>query len=278
MKATFTKDELLAKLKESFATRLTQSLEAMTGSTQRSYVIDGLKGIPDSEENGPDLGWTTTYSGGANVAVRLFASPSNWRLIGKTILEAAGVDSFDDPTLESTYTETLAQAASAWAPDLSGMAGKKWETESSSLGAESDPNAECWGYRLPMGNGEAKLYLQVSVELIATLLQPPPTPEPPPPSSAVVQDLPINPSQFDLLLDVELPVSVSFGRALVPLKEVLKLSSGSIVELNRAVTEPVEVIVNNCVIARGEVVVVEGNYGVRIQQIVSRQDRLRTVN
>jgi flagellar motor switch protein FliN/FliY len=44
------------------------------------------------------------------------------------------------------------------------------------------------------------------------------------------------------------------------------------------VTEPVEVIVNNCVIARGEVVVVEGNYGVRIQQIVSRQDRLRTVN
>jgi flagellar motor switch protein FliN/FliY len=50
------------------------------------------------------------------------------------------------------------------------------------------------------------------------------------------------------------------------------------VELNRAVTEPVEVIVNNCVIARGEVVVVEGNYGVRIQQIVSRQDRLRTVN
>ena len=49
-------------------------------------------------------------------------------------------------------------------------------------------------------------------------------------------------------------------------------------ELNRAVTEPVEVIVNNCVIARGEVVVVEGNYGVRIQQIVSRQDRLRTVN
>jgi flagellar motor switch protein FliN/FliY len=50
------------------------------------------------------------------------------------------------------------------------------------------------------------------------------------------------------------------------------------VELNRAVSEPVEVIVNNCVIARGEVVVVEGNYGVRIQQIVSRQDRLRSVN
>ena len=83
---------------------------------------------------------------------------------------------------------------------------------------------------------------------------------------------------LDLLLDVEMPVSVSFGRASVPLKDVLKLTSGSIVELNRGVSDPVELIVNNCVIARGEVVVVEGNYGVRIQQIISARERLRTLN
>ena len=82
---------------------------------------------------------------------------------------------------------------------------------------------------------------------------------------------------FDLLLDVELPVSVSFGRAQVALKDVLKLTTGSIVELNRDIGDPVEVIVNNCVIARGEVVVVEGNFGVRIQQVISRQERLRTL-
>jgi flagellar motor switch protein FliN/FliY len=83
---------------------------------------------------------------------------------------------------------------------------------------------------------------------------------------------------MDVLLDVELPVSVSFGRAQLPLKEVLKLTTGSIVELNRAISEPVEVIVNNCVIARGEVVVVEGNYGVRIHEILSRDKRLRTLS
>jgi flagellar motor switch protein FliN/FliY len=81
---------------------------------------------------------------------------------------------------------------------------------------------------------------------------------------------------FDLLLDVSLSVSVSFGRTFLPIREVLKLTTGSIVELDRAVNEPVEIIVNNCVIARGEVVVVEGNYGVRINQIASRHDRLRT--
>jgi len=86
------------------------------------------------------------------------------------------------------------------------------------------------------------------------------------------------PNSIDLLLDVELPVSVSFGRTQLALKDVIKLTTGSIVELNRSVTEPVEVIVNNCVIARGEVVVVEGNFGVLVHQVVSRQERLRTLN
>jgi flagellar motor switch protein FliN/FliY len=82
---------------------------------------------------------------------------------------------------------------------------------------------------------------------------------------------------LDLLLEVELPVGVTFGRAQLKLKDAIKLTSGSIVELNRTIIEPVEVIVNNCVIARGEVVVIEGNYGVRIQEIVSREERLRTL-
>jgi flagellar motor switch protein FliN/FliY len=87
-----------------------------------------------------------------------------------------------------------------------------------------------------------------------------------------------NSKTFGLLLDVELPVGVSFGRAHVPLKDVLKLTTGSIIELNRSINEPVEVIVNNCVIARGEVVVFEGNFGLRIQQVISREGRLRTLN
>ena len=82
---------------------------------------------------------------------------------------------------------------------------------------------------------------------------------------------------MDSLLEVELPVSISFGKTELPMKDVLQLTTGSIVELNRGVNEPVEVLVNHCLIARGEVVVVEGNYGVRIQQIISRPDRLRSL-
>ena len=98
------------------------------------------------------------------------------------------------------------------------------------------------------------------------------------PSPASAKPWRLSAKTFDLLLDVELPVSVSFGRAQVALKDVIKLTTGSIVELNRSIAEPVEVIVNNCVIARGEVVVVEGNFGVRIQEVISRQERLRTLS
>jgi flagellar motor switch protein FliN/FliY len=80
---------------------------------------------------------------------------------------------------------------------------------------------------------------------------------------------------LDLLMDVELPVSVSFGRTQVQVQEILKLVTGSIIELERSISEPVELIVNNCVIARGEVVVVEGNYGVRIREVMSRRERLQ---
>ena len=83
---------------------------------------------------------------------------------------------------------------------------------------------------------------------------------------------------LDLLLDLELPVRVCFGKARIPLQQVLKWTTGSIVELDAAVNEPVEVLVNNCVIARGEVVVVDGNYAVRVQQIASRARRLETTS
>ena len=81
---------------------------------------------------------------------------------------------------------------------------------------------------------------------------------------------------LDLLMDLELPVNISFGKTQMPLQQVLKWTTGSIVELENAVNAPVDIVINNCVIARGEVVSVEGNYGVRVQEIVSRAQRLQS--
>ena len=96
--------------------------------------------------------------------------------------------------------------------------------------------------------------------------------------TAIVAGARGTPRNLDVLLDLEMPVSVSFGTTRLALKDVAKLTSGSIVELNRALSEPVDIIVNNCAIARGEVVVIDGNFAVRINQVMSKQDRLRSLS
>jgi flagellar motor switch protein FliN/FliY len=82
---------------------------------------------------------------------------------------------------------------------------------------------------------------------------------------------------LELLLDLEMEVAVSFGQTEMLLNDVLKLSVGSIVELKCQASDPVEVLVNDTVIARGEVVVVDSNYGVRITDVSSRRERIQSI-
>jgi flagellar motor switch protein FliN len=79
----------------------------------------------------------------------------------------------------------------------------------------------------------------------------------------------LEPGSVDMLMQVEIPVSVSLGRRQMRMKELLGLTKGSIVELNQDLGDEVEIRANNCVIAKGEVVAVDGNYGVRILKMVA---------
>ncbi len=83
------------------------------------------------------------------------------------------------------------------------------------------------------------------------------------------------PLSIELLLDVPLTVTVELGRAERPIKDILALAPGSVVELDRLAGESVDVMVNGRLIARGEVVVVDDRFGIRITDIVSRAERLR---
>ncbi|HEY8449426.1 MAG TPA: flagellar motor switch protein FliN, partial [Bacillota bacterium] len=79
---------------------------------------------------------------------------------------------------------------------------------------------------------------------------------------------------IDLLYDVPLEVTVVLGRTRLEVRQVLALGTGSIVELDKLAGEPVEVLVNGKLIARGEVVVIDEHFGVRVQDIVSRVERI----
>jgi flagellar motor switch protein FliN/FliY len=86
-----------------------------------------------------------------------------------------------------------------------------------------------------------------------------------------------SPKNIERLFDVEMNVTVRFGTAEVPLRDVVTFGVGSMIELNRTVDEPVELLVNNFPFARGEVVVIDGYYGVRVTEIGSADERSRTL-
>jgi flagellar motor switch protein FliN/FliY len=77
----------------------------------------------------------------------------------------------------------------------------------------------------------------------------------------------IDSTNLKLVMDVELVMSLRFGQRQLPLREVLALNSGSVIELDRLVDEPVELLLDGKVIARGEAVIVDGNYGLRVTEV-----------
>ncbi len=82
---------------------------------------------------------------------------------------------------------------------------------------------------------------------------------------------------LNMLLDIPLQVTVELGRTKRSVKDVLELVSGSIIELDKLAGEPVDILVNSRLIAKGEVVVIDENFGVRITDILSKADRLNNL-
>jgi flagellar motor switch protein FliN/FliY len=74
-------------------------------------------------------------------------------------------------------------------------------------------------------------------------------------------------ANLDMLMDVELNVTLCFGRRKMELKEIAELSFGAVVELDKEVQAPVDLMLGERVIARGDVVIVDGNYGLRVTQV-----------
>lgn len=82
-------------------------------------------------------------------------------------------------------------------------------------------------------------------------------------------------SNLDILMDIQLELTVELGRCELPIKKVLELTKGSIIELNKIAGEPVDLYANGKHIANGEVVVIGDNFGLRIIGITSPEDRLK---
>ncbi len=270
-------------LAENWTARLADALEGMTGERPDA----NWRPVEATGRPADALWWEQPLSLHGNAVIWVGASEAAWLEIGSQVLRGAGIDVTDPSDARNTYLEILSQACSGLAQTIGRRVAAEVVCEGGSERGEPQVDAPAFEVELTIGGVRIPALSlcihpglsDLSRAQVARAVAPAPAavPEPEPPSRVERPPSERAPRTLDLLMEVDLPVSISFGRAQLPLKDVLKLSIGSIVELNRTLTEPVEVIVNNCVIARGEVVVVEGNYGVKIHEIISREKRLRTL-
>jgi len=91
-------------------------------------------------------------------------------------------------------------------------------------------------------------------------------------------DNPVAANNLDLILDIPVQLTVELGRTKIAIRNLLQLAQGSVVELDGLAGEPMDVLVNGCLIAQGEVVVVNDKFGIRLTDIISPAERLRRIN
>jgi flagellar motor switch protein FliN/FliY len=88
----------------------------------------------------------------------------------------------------------------------------------------------------------------------------------------------VTPGDLDLVLDIPVQLTVELGRTKIPIKHILQLAQGSVIELDGLAGEPMDVLVNGYLIAQGEVVVVNDKFGIRLTDIITPSERLRKLS
>jgi flagellar motor switch protein FliN/FliY len=200
-----------------------------------------------------------------------------------------------DKERRDAYEELLRQVLGQVATSLKQAAGA--EVEVKPCGNEAPSWAEASRLAIRITGGKLRpiqMTLLVSAELVKSLGARAEVKAPHPPAQEAPRAIPAAPtaepaippkpeapagrsSNLELLLDVKLDATIRFGQKPMLLREILELLPGTAVALDRQVQEPVELLVGGRVVAHGDVVIVDGNYGIRITEILSPQQRIESL-
>jgi flagellar motor switch protein FliN/FliY len=170
----------------------------------------------------------------------------------------------------SEQTEALLKLVEAGANKFCSAAGEEYGTFTAAASMAAAAAAEGSDFELTAGDdagNRISLLMQLNGALKESLALRASSAAVEIADSAAGKEQPATPLNLQLVLDVELNVTLRFGQRQLALREVLELTSGSVIELDRQVEEPVELLLEGKVIARGEAVVIDGNYGLRVTEV-----------
>lgn len=169
------------------------------------------------------------------------------------------------------WGELLREVANAAAGELLAKTGKTCSVEKfEEIAGESKVSL---AFQLNSGERAFAILVRDEVRALGPAAQPA---APPAAAPAPVSPAGLSPG-MNLMLDVELEVSLRFGSKELPLGEILDLGPGDVVQLDRHVTDPVDLIVGDKIVACGEVVLVNGNFGLRVTEVASPRKRLESI-
>ncbi len=237
-----------------------------------------LAGEPALDESLPKpiaagaFGFAATVSGDVEGRFSVILDPAllDAQLVGEGSDQKAG------------WAELLREVADAAAGDLLAKTGKKCRVEKfEETGGESQVSR---AFQLKSADRVWIVLVRDEVREAAAAASATPaaaSPQAPPPSRAATPPAPLPPAGIspgiELLLDVELEAALRFGCREMPLGDILDLGPGDVVELDRHVAAPVDLIVGDKIVARGEVVLINGNFGLRISEVAEPRKRLESI-
>jgi flagellar motor switch protein FliN len=245
---------------QTWAHSLAESLILSSGPAPQFEVLPQAPAeAPPQAES--DIWLMATFTGPlqGQLAFRMAASTAR-RLAGEKE-EAGGSVSAES---QSTVLEFFRKAAASFSA-TSGAAGQEMRIQVDIAAAPSwSASPQAW----LMGKRPAPILLEVSANdtLLAGLQRGNVR------SSPAASPVDTAPNKLGMLMDVELEVTMRFGGRRMLLKDILDLCTGSVVELDQQVQEPVDLLLDGKMIARGEVVVIDGNYGFRVTELLSRAE------
>ena len=233
------------------------------------------------------------------VAYQRGATGTHWLVLGREAALALAADEDPDTLdLEPRHTEairdTVNQFLLAAGPPLLPLFARSVAFQSAtvhlSLGdalpGDLVPEQRVWIARAEAKGDNLRFEMVLTIDdhlareiaaLGAAEAPPAPAPDVRPFVAAAPVASDASPSKIDLILDVTLPVAVELGRARMQIQEILKLAPGSVIALDKSAGDPVELLINDRPFAKGEVVIIDENFGVRLTSIVTATERIRSL-
>lgn len=252
-----------------------RAIEAMGAELPR-FEKSGSGEPPQGETA---LWWSQEFSLSPGQSVWIGAEEAAWKEIGATALKAVGVEPSSPVDVRDTYREILVQSLSSLGRSMTARCKQEVECLQGQLLAAPPDGAVAGLASFQFGQGPAiSLCVIASPALLQTLAAQSTAVETTAGRAAAEINAENAVAALRSLADLEMPISISFGTARVLLQDALMLKRGSLVALDQRADEPIEFRVNDRIIARGEVVVVEDSYAVRIVELVSRGERLSCAN